>query len=79
MEMVLNNGFCMLSQQEMDLVDGGGFFEDAWNGACKAVTAAASGAVVGAKVGAVTSNPVGILAGAAVGGVVNVAWDYFMK
>lgn len=61
MKMLLNNGFCLLSQQEMDLVDGGGFFADAWNEACKAVISFEGGAYTGAKFGVATSTPVGII------------------
>lgn len=69
-------GLNEMSLEELTQLDGGGFFEDAWNGVCKGVTSITAGAVAGAKVGAVTCTPVGIIAGAVTGILVETAWDY---
>lgn len=75
----MNEGFCELTLEEMMEIEGGGFFAKAWNNVCKTITISATGVTVGAKVGAATSGPVGFVAGAIAGGIVETVWDYAIK
>ena len=65
MEMVLNNGFCEMSQDEMLVVDGGLDIGSAVTG----FVCGKAGKWIGAKVGGAVGGPVG----AVVGGIIGVA------
>ncbi len=69
MEYVLSNGFCEMSENEMEAVDGGFDFIDFVGG----VASGSAGSYVGKKVGAAVGGAVGGPIGAVVGGILGVA------
>lgn len=71
MEMVLNNGFCEMTMDEMFLIDGGGW---SWRKLFKTILGGAAGGAAG---GTVAGGPAGAGLGAA-GGAAGGALSYLV-
>lgn len=73
MELTMTNGFCELTMDEMNVVDGGKVsVAGAFDEVCKTVTATAAGCIVASIC---PGGALAYMAGAVVGGVVVYVWE----